>query len=180
MVLEERKTAPEPREPAGDPAEDEAPRAPLDPPEAFPALLEQGLAFLDGEAQGGPPGGAAPRDAAIAVLERAFALRQDDPDVLHALGLAYGARALEGLRANGHDFADPGRTAVEANLQKAIFAYSRAAEVDPKCVEALNNLAALHALRGDRPLAIEALKRSLQAFPDQPRVRERLEELGAF
>lgn len=155
-----------------DAPEAEAPRGPTDQPEAFAGLLERGLALLD------EGGGAAP-DEALDLLTRACALRPDDPDALHALGLGYGARALEGLRGND-DGSLGQRTAAEANLQKAIFAYSRAAEVDPKCVEALNNLAALHALRGDRALAIEALKRSLQAFSDQPEVRERLEELGAF
>jgi Flp pilus assembly protein TadD len=153
---------------------------PADPPERFAELLESGLALLEEElARGGAAApAAAGRETATALLERAFALRADDPEVLHALGIAYGTRAIEALRANAAYPA--GRAAAETHLQKAIFAFSRAAEVDPRAVESLNNLATMHALRGDREAAIEALKRSLQAHPDQPEVRERLEELGAF
>jgi tetratricopeptide (TPR) repeat protein len=174
--VEARAPGASPAEPGGD-----MPGPPADPPEAFADLFERGLALLDAElaaaARGRAPAGAA---GALALLERAFALRPDDPDVLYALGLAHGARALGALRSREDELAFPDRTELEASLQKAIFAYSRASELDPGCVEALNNLAALHALRGDRDLAIEALKRSLKARPDQPDVRERLEELGAF
>jgi Flp pilus assembly protein TadD len=141
-----------------------------DPPGMFDELAERGLGLLE---QG--------QDLAEAqsALERAMAIRSEDPEVAYGLGVIYGRLALGELeRARRSPFLD--QTAAESLLAKAIFCYQRSVELDPKRAEAWNNLAALHAVRGDRELAIEALKRSLQASPDQPPVRERLEELGAF
>lgn len=170
----EGAAATEDARPAGAPAA----AAPPAPEEPFEPLFERALTLLESELERGVPRRPADPESPLPLLERAYALRPDEPDVLYALGMAYGVRALAGLRANGGYLDD--RTGAEAALQKAILAYARASELDPKCFASLNNLAALHALRGDRTLAIEALKRSLQIFPDQPQVRERLEELGAF
>jgi tetratricopeptide (TPR) repeat protein len=190
--LVSREGTPDPREAAAPPlaageraagaGEDEiaAPPAPRDPPEAFGDLFERGVSILEeelGKADGGT-GDLAARREALDLLERAWALRPDDPDVLYALGVACGMRAMALLR--GPELGLAGRTGAESSLQRAIFAFSRAVEIDPKRSDALNTLATLHAMRGDRELAIEALRRSLQVRPDQPDVRERLEELGAF
>lgn len=136
--------------------------------ESFAELAARGLALLEeGQAE-----------MAREPLERAFALRSDDPDVTYALGVIYGRRALEELARSNGLFRD--ETGVEALLARAIFCYQRSVEVDPRRAEPWNNLAALYALRGDREQAIEALRRSLGIEPDQPEVRDRLEELGAF
>ena len=158
--------------------------APRDPPESYGDLLTRGIAALDVEMEKGSVRGPADGDeAALALILRAHALRADDPELLHALGVGYGARALQLLQrprqteiglVNGYD------TIAEDALQRAIFAFSRAAEIDPRATASLNELAALFALRGDRDSAIDALKRSLQAAPDQPHARDLLEELGAF
>ncbi len=157
--------------------------APRDPPEAFGDLFERGSARLEealAEPESGDNGAGAAAREALSLLERALALRPDDPDVLFAVGAASGLHAMALIRRPGHSLGAADRTAVEAHLQRAIFALSRAAELDPKRSDAWNSLATLHALRGDRALAIESLRRSLQARPDQPDVRERLRELGAF
>ena len=162
----------------------EPPRpAPRDPPGAYGELLARGMTALDAELlKGAVRGPADGEEAALSLLLRAYALRADDPELLHAMGVGYGARALQLLQrsrnevglVNGHD------TMAEDALQRAIFALSRAAEIDPRATASLNELAALFALRGDRDSAIDALKRSLQAAPDQPDARDLLEELGAF
>ncbi|HVY61094.1 MAG TPA: tetratricopeptide repeat protein [Planctomycetota bacterium] len=174
-------TGPQIEERTGSPEDDVAPgeesarhalatlRAP-DPPEMFDGLVAEGLALLEA---GSDLAGAA------ALLERAAAIRADDPELAYALGVIYGGRALERLRrAQAALFHDA--TATEALLAKAIFCYLRAVELDPREPDPWNNLATLYAVRGDRELAIEALKRSLQVRPDQPRIRDRLEELGDF
>lgn len=187
MTASERTIEGEPERAAADIGADAEPerRAPRDPPGAYADLLARGMAALDGELLAGTvrgPADADGEDAALGLLLRAFALQADDPELLHALGVGYGVRALQLLQrpvqdiglSNGHD------TLAEDALQRAIFAFSRAAEIDPRATASLNELAALFALRGDRESAIDALKRSLQAAPDQPDARDLLKELGAF
>ena len=139
-----------------------------DAPEAFESLVQRGAEAMR----------ARRLEEALELFERALALRSDDPEALYGAGTVYGLRALERLRENPSLLED--RTPAESDLAKAILSYQRVAELDPGFFEALNNLATLYTIIGDRELAVDAFKRSLEASPDQPEVRERLEELGAF
>jgi tetratricopeptide (TPR) repeat protein len=158
------------------PRADEAVEAPLipprapDPPHMFEELAERGMTLLSDNGD---------LSAALEALERANAIRSDDPDVSYALGVIYGQRALFELGRTVRALLTDG-TSTESLLAKSIFCYQRAIELDPRRAEPWRNLATLYAIRGDRELAIESLKRSLQIAPDQPEIRERLEELGAF
>ncbi len=149
---------------------DGAPGRAADPPHMFDELAERGLTLLE---EGGD------QDEAQAALERALAIRNDDPDVAYGLGVIYGLKALKNWtkmpRALLRD-----NTPTESMIARAILCYQRTVELDPSRAAAWTNLATLYALKGDRDLAIDSLKRSLHAAPDQPAVRERLEELGAF
>ncbi len=176
-----RSNVPERTEAAGSPEAPDAepepavvrPTPPPLPPELegapYETLLERGLELAEGGRLA----------LAADVLERAALLRDDDPDVHYGLGVIYGLRAIEALaRADGSIFRN--RAAEAVAIDRAIFAYERALHVDARHLPSLSNLAALYALKGDRERSIATLKQSLKLDPDQPDLRERLEELGAF
>ena len=143
---------------------------PRDPPEMFDELASKGLQLLESKGD---------LLDACRLLERALAIHTDDAEVAYGLGVAYGLLALRALSTAPASLLDSS-AAAEALAARAILCYQRAVDLDPGNAQPWNNLATLYALRGDRELAVEALKRSLQAEPGQPNVRERLEELGEF
>ncbi len=132
--------------------------------ERYKALVEEGVAL--GEATKLPE--------ALEKLEAALRLDPEGIEALFNLGVLYGLLAHANI-AKGEFYDSHVRD--EVWTEKAVFCYERALELDPENVHALNNVATLYALRDERDLAIETLKRSLALAPEQADVKRHLEEL---
>jgi tetratricopeptide (TPR) repeat protein len=111
---------------------------------------------------------------AIRVLRQAIDLDEDQPDAHYNLGVVYGLLAMSDLSVDDYfeDHVDE-----EILLQNAIEAYQRVLEIDAIHIPAHNNLGTLYALHGERELATHELELSLELDPDQPEIREQLDEL---
>ena len=111
---------------------------------------------------------------AIAALERAAELDDARVDAHYNLAVLYGLLAMSDLKAEEYfeDHVDE-----EILLQNAIDEYQRVLELDDTHIAAHNNLGTIYALHGERDLAVHELELSLQIDPDQPDVREQLDEL---
>ena len=111
---------------------------------------------------------------AIDILEHAIELDPDQPDAHYNLAVIYGLLAMSDLEVEEY-FED--QVDEEILLQNAIEEYQCVLELDDKHVAAHNNLATIYALHGERDLATHELELSLSLDPDQPDVREQLDEL---
>jgi len=111
---------------------------------------------------------------AIRTLMRAIERDPDQPDAHYNLAVVYGLLAMSDLGDEEYfeDHVDE-----EILLQNAIEEYHRVLETDACHVPAHNNLGTIYALHGERELAIHELELSLEINPDQPEVREQLDEL---
>ena len=111
---------------------------------------------------------------AIAALERAAELDDARVDAHYNLAVLYGLLAMSDLKAEEYfeDHVDE-----EILLQNAIDEYQRVLELDDTHIAAHNNLGTIYALHGERDLAVHELELSLALDPDQPDIREQLDEL---
>jgi tetratricopeptide (TPR) repeat protein len=111
---------------------------------------------------------------AIDLLRQAIAADDDRIDAHYNLAVAYGLLVMGDLRIEEYfeDHVDE-----EILLQNAIQEYQRVLEIEPTHVPAHNNLAVIFALHGERELAAQELRCSLDLDPDQPEVLEQLTEL---
>ncbi len=111
---------------------------------------------------------------AIDILRQAIDTDESRVDAHYNLAVTYGLLAMSDLRAEDYfeDHVDD-----EIFLQNAIEAFQRVLELDDGHVAAHNNLGTIYALHGERDLAVHELELSLQIDPDQPDVREQLDEL---
>ena len=114
---------------------------------------------------------------AIAAFERAVGLDDGQVDAHYNLAVVYGLLAMGDLRVEElfEDHVDE-----EILLQNAIEAYQRVLELDDGHIAAHNNLATIYALHGERELASHELDLSLEIDPDQPDIREQLDELNGI
>ena len=111
---------------------------------------------------------------AIAALQQAIALDGERTDAHYNLAVVYGLLAMGDLVVEDYfeDHVDE-----EILLQNAIEEYQRVLEIDDQHIAAHNNLGTIYALHGERELAIHELELSLDIDPEQPDVREQLDEL---
>ena len=132
--------------------------------ESYEELVSRGIALAEQESFA----------EAIATLGRAAELDDQQVDAHYNLAVVYGLLAMSDLRVEDlfEDHVDE-----EILLQNAIDAYQRVLELDDTHVAAHNNLATIYALHGERELAAHELELSLELDPDQPGVREQLDEL---
>ena len=114
---------------------------------------------------------------AIRMLGQAIELDAEQPDAHYNLAVIYGLLAMSDLKVEDYfeDHVDE-----EILLQNAIEGYQSVLELDDKHVAAHNNLATIYALHGERDLAVHELDLSLEIDPDQPDVREQLDELRSI
>lgn len=139
-------------------------RAPLTPEEEarYNALVEEGVAA-------GEKG-----DLHTAMSKLAEAVRVD-PDGLSALfnlGVVYGLMAhKDSSKAEFYD----DKTRDEVWAVRAKICYDRVLEQDPESLAALNNLATLHAMRDERDLAAELLRRMLAIAPQDEQDKKYLD-----
>jgi len=131
---------------------------------SYEQLVAQGAAFAEKEQFA----------EAIDVLEHAIDLDPDQPDAHYNLAVIHGLLAMSDLQVEEY-FED--QVDEEILLQNAIEEYQCVLELDDKYVAAHNNLATIYALHGERDLAAHELELSLKIDPDQPEIREQLEEL---
>ena len=111
---------------------------------------------------------------AIRVLQQAAALDDGRVDAHYNLGVVYGLLAMSDLDLEDY-FED--KVDEEIFLQNALEEYQHVLEIDPNHVAAHNNLATVCALHGDVDQAMRELQLSLDLDPNQPEVREQLEDL---
>ena len=111
---------------------------------------------------------------AIETLKKAIELDDDRPDAHYNLAVIYGLLAMGDVAVEElfEDHVDE-----EILFQNAVEEYQRVLEIDPGHIPAHNNLATIFALHGEKDLAIQELELSLELDPDQPEVREQLEDL---
>jgi len=132
--------------------------------ETYDELVERGIGLAE------------TRDyaAAVAALEQAAELDPGRTDAHYNLAVVYGLLAMSDLAVEElfDDHVDE-----EILLQNAIEEYQTVLEIEPGHVAAHNNLATIFALHGERDLAIAELQLSLELDPDQPEIREQLDEL---
>jgi len=107
---------------------------------------------------------------AIDILRQAIDTDESRVDAHYNLAVTYGLLAMSDLRAEDY---------FEDHVDDEIFieAFQRVLELDDGHVAAHNNLGTIYALHGERDLAVHELELSLQIDPDQPDVREQLDEL---
>lgn len=111
---------------------------------------------------------------AIECLKKAIELDDDRPEAHYNLAVVYGLLAMGDVAIEElfDDHVDD-----EILFQNAVEEYQRVLEIEPGHIPAHNNLATIFALHGERDLAIQELELSLDLDPDQPEVREQLEDL---
>ena len=114
---------------------------------------------------------------AVGVLQQAIEADDTRVDAHYNLAVVHGLLAMSDLKADEYfeDHVDE-----EILLQNAIEGYQRVLELDDTHVAAHNNLATLYALHGERELALHELELSLELDPDQPDVREQVDELRSI
>ena len=114
---------------------------------------------------------------AIEALQQAIELDDVRVDAHYNLAVVYGLLAMSDLRAEEYfeDHVDE-----EILLQNAIEEYQRVLELDDAHLAAHNNLGTIYALHGERELALHELELSLTLDPDQPDVREQIDELRSI
>ena len=118
---------------------------------------------------------------AVQSLEAAIAIRDDDPDAFYNLGVVLGHLAAASMKVrHGFRVWDKSRVPTAVLIDKALFYYQQALDLDPEYTAALNNMAMLYVLREEKDLAIEALKRSLAIRPDQPEAIRELHDLESY
>lgn len=132
--------------------------------EAYSDLVSRGIALAEDKEFA----------EAIRLLELAAELDESQPDAFYNLGVVYGLLAMSDL--NHEDYFED-HVDEEILLQNAIEYYQRAIEAEPCHVPAHNNLATIFALHGERELALHELEVSLELEPNQPDIRQQLEEL---
>lgn len=101
-------------------------------------------------------------DTARSRLEEAVRLDGDGAEGLFNLGVVYGLFAHKNV-AKSEFFDDYTRD--EVWTEKAKRCYDRVLELDPKHTPSLKNLATLYAMRDERDLAVELLKRLVAIEP---------------
>lgn len=108
-------------------------------------------------------------DEAEEVLKRAVEMEPDNALTHYNLSLVYMIKLKRDIEQEElwEDYADD-----EGYFEEAIAHCQTAVELNPKMVEAHNNLGTLYALRGWKEKAIEQWEESLAIHPDQPQVRE--------
>jgi Flp pilus assembly protein TadD len=142
---------------------DDAPLKPEDE-EKLKALFDEGVAA----------GEKGELDRARSKLEEALRLDSESPEVLFNLGVVYGLLSQANF-ARG-EFYDS-RVRDEVWAEKGVFCYERLLELEPDNTHALNNLATLYDLQGERDVAVETLVKSLKVKADQEDAKRHLDEL---
>lgn len=139
----------------------------------YQALIDEGIAAGEG---GDLP-------AARKKLEEAARLDPDGIEGLFNLGVVYGLIAHREI-AKGEFYDDYVRD--EVFVEKAKICYDRVLERDPRHLSSLKNLATLYAMREERDLARDYLRRLLEVAPQDDgerqlldEARQQLAELGA-
>jgi tetratricopeptide (TPR) repeat protein len=129
----------------------------------LPSMLEEGLNLAE----------SGDLDEAIEILTDAVERFPESPLSHYNLGVAHFMKLKEDLEhvEMWEDYADD-----EGHYEEAVASFEHALEIDEKFVGALNNLATLYALRDRAEDAIDLWERSLEIDPDQPEVREDLDE----
>lgn len=141
----------------------------------FRELLQEGTALLR----------RGRHNAALPLLQEAYHLRSDDPELLLNLGGAYilagkfsqAIPLLEGLRIQEPDnpmvwlnlgaaYLGNPVLAVDRHQQKAIAAFERALELDPQVPNAAYNLGLIYRDRGDLDNAVLWFQAAVLAKPD--------------
>ncbi len=134
------------------------------PEETYAQLVAQGVQLAEDEEFG----------KAIQALRRAIELDGELADAHYNLAVVYGLLAMGDFDVE--EFLDD-RVDEEMLFQNAIDEYQRVQEIDPDHIATHNNLGTIYALHGERDLALHELERSIELDPDQPEIREQLEEL---
>ncbi|MCO5167343.1 MAG: hypothetical protein M9894_13420 [Planctomycetes bacterium] len=129
----------------------------------YQALVDEGVAAGEG---GDLP-------AARGKLEEAARLDPDGIDALFNLGVVYGLIAHREI-AKGEFYDDYVRD--EVFVEKAKICYDRVLEREPRHMASLKNLATLYAMREERDLARDYLRRLLEVAPQDDGERQLLEE----
>ena len=132
--------------------------------EGYDELVERGVELAEREKY----------PEAIECLKKAIELDDDRPEAHYNLAVIYGLLAMGDIAVEElfDDHVDE-----EILFQNAVEEYQRVLEIEPGHIAAHNNLATIFALHGERDLAIQELEVSLELDPDQPEVREQLEDL---
>ncbi len=132
--------------------------------ETYDELVERGVELAEKEKYA----------EAVECLKKAIELDDERLEAHYNLAVIYGLLAMGDIAAEElfEDHVDE-----EILFQNAVEEYQRVLEIEPGHIPAHNNLATVFALHGERDLAIQELETSLELDPDQPEVREQLEDL---
>lgn len=111
---------------------------------------------------------------AISFLKKAVNLDNNNPEAHYNLAVAYSRVLLSDLEIEKlwEDHTDE-----EELFELAINEYLQCLELDEEFTQAHNNLGTLYAMRDWDDKAIEEWEKSLRIDPDQPDIKEELEDL---
>jgi len=125
-------------------------------------LVELGIAYAENQQY----------KEALATFEKALKLYPEDAVIHYDLGFLYKLMALRDLEKLElwEDATDD-----ELLVENAMYYFRKALELNPDYVSAMNNLAALHAIREEFDDAIRLWRQSLEIDEDQPDVKTDLQ-----
>lgn len=115
-------------------------------------------------------------DEAINVFSAVVEHFPESPLGYYNLGVAHFLKLREEIETSElwEDFVDE-----EGHYEEAVNSFEQALELQEDFVPALNNLATAYAMRGKFQEAIELWERSLEIDPDQPEIRQDLQNVQA-